>query len=101
MTRLSSGCPSVSLATADRSSRSGISRLWRSTNTLSMDTPQILTNPNGMMGKPVIAGTRITVEHILRELAAGMTIDQLLAMHTHLSREAILAALDYGAGSGR
>jgi uncharacterized protein (DUF433 family) len=41
------------------------------------------------MGKPVIAGTRITVEHILRELAAGTPIDQLLAaMHPHSSRDA-------------
>ncbi len=45
----------------------------------SMDIPQIVSNPNVMMGKPVVAGTRITVEHILRELAAGTTIDQLLA----------------------
>lgn len=50
-----------------------------------------------MMGKPVIAGTRITVEHILREMAAGTTIEQLLEMHPHITREGIQAALDYAA----
>ncbi len=55
----------------------------------------ITTNPNVMMGKPVIAGTRITVEHILEELAAGSTIDELLDAHPRLTREAIQAALSY------
>lgn len=62
-----------------------------------IDAPQIISNPDVMMDKPVIAGTRITVEHMLRELAAGTTIDDLLGMHPHLSREAILAALNYAA----
>jgi uncharacterized protein (DUF433 family) len=48
-----------------------------------------------MMGKPVIAGTRITVEHILEELAAGSTVDELLEAHPRLTREAIQAALAY------
>jgi uncharacterized protein (DUF433 family) len=43
-----------------------------------MNKPEIVSDPAVMMGKPVLAGTRITVEHILRELAAGTTIDQLL-----------------------
>jgi len=55
----------------------------------------ITTNPNVMMGKPVIAGTRITVEHILEELAAGSTTDELLEAHPRLTREAIQAALAY------
>ena len=55
----------------------------------------IVSNPNVMMGKPVLARTRITVEHILRELAAGTTVDQLLAIHPHITREAIQAALNY------
>jgi uncharacterized protein (DUF433 family) len=50
-----------------------------------------------MMGKPVIAGTRITVELILEKLAAGETIDQILAAHPRLTREAVLAALDFAA----
>ena len=60
-----------------------------------MDQPQIVSNPNVMLGKPVIAGTRITVEHVLKELGAGTTIDELLEMHRHLTREMILAALRY------
>jgi uncharacterized protein (DUF433 family) len=54
-------------------------------------------NPNVMMGKPVIAGTRITVELVLEKLAAGETIEQLLAAHPRLSREAVLAAIDFSA----
>lgn len=55
----------------------------------------ITSNPDIMMGKPVIAGTRITVEHILEELAAGTTIDELLDAHPRLTPEAIRAALTY------
>ena len=55
----------------------------------------ITSDPNVMMGKPVIAGTRITVEHILEELAAGSTIDELLEAHPRLTCEAIYAALAY------
>ena len=50
-----------------------------------------------MMGKPVIAGTRITVEMILENLAAGETTEQLLEAHPRLTRGAILAALDFAA----
>jgi len=44
-----------------------------------------------MMGKPVIAGTRITVESILEKLAAGETVEQLLEAHPRLTREAVQA----------
>jgi uncharacterized protein (DUF433 family) len=50
-----------------------------------------------MMGKPVIAGTRITVELILEKLAAGETVEHLLAAHPRLTREAIRAALAFAA----
>jgi uncharacterized protein (DUF433 family) len=52
-----------------------------------------------MMGKPVIAGTRITVELILEKLAAGESIEQILESHPRLTREAISAALHYAAES--
>jgi len=58
-----------------------------------MDQPRIVSNPTVMLGKPVIAGTRITVEHVLKELGAGTTIDELLDMHLHLTREMVLVAL--------
>ncbi len=50
-----------------------------------------------MMGKPVIAGTRITVKLILEKLAAGETIEQLLEAHPRLTQRAILAALAFAA----
>jgi len=57
----------------------------------------IETNPNVMMGKPVICGTRITVESVLEKLAAGESIEQILAAHPRLTRETILAAIEFGA----
>lgn len=57
----------------------------------------IISDPAVMMGKPVIAGTRITVELILEKLAAGETIEQILSAHPRLTREAIFAALKFAA----
>jgi uncharacterized protein (DUF433 family) len=48
-----------------------------------------------MMGKPVIVGTRITVELILEKLAAGETVEQILDAHRRLTREGIQAALAF------
>jgi uncharacterized protein (DUF433 family) len=48
-----------------------------------------------MMGKPVITGTRITVDLVLEKMASGETIEQILEAHPRLTREAVLAALDY------
>lgn len=62
-----------------------------------MNKKMIEINQNVMMGKPVIAGTRITVELVLEKLAARETIEQLLGAHPRLSREAILAAIEFGA----
>lgn len=55
----------------------------------------IEVNPEIMMGKPVIKGTRITVELILEKLSAGETIEEILDAHHRLSREAVLAALGF------
>ncbi len=57
----------------------------------------IVSNPSVMMGKPVIVGTRITVELILEKLAAGETVDDLLEAHPRLTREAIQAVLAFAA----
>jgi uncharacterized protein (DUF433 family) len=48
-----------------------------------MDEPHrlVVSDPNVMMGKPAVAGTRITVELILEKLSAGETIEQLLDAH--------------------
>jgi len=64
-------------------------------------TVQIVSNPEIMMGKPVIAGTRITVELILDKLAAGETVEQLLAAHPRLTSASIGAALAYAAQTMR
>ena len=61
----------------------------------------VQSDPSIMMGKPVIAGTRITVELILDKLAAGETIDQLLEAHPRLTRDGVLAALAYAAEAVR
>ena len=50
-----------------------------------------------MMGKPVVAGTRLTVEFILEELAAGAAPAQLIASHPRLTPEAVSAALTFAA----
>ncbi|MDY6804574.1 MAG: DUF433 domain-containing protein [Cyanobacteriota bacterium] len=57
----------------------------------------IVSDPKVMMGKPTIAGTRITVEFILESLAAGETPEQLLEGHPRLKREDIQAALAFAA----
>lgn len=61
----------------------------------------IQSDASVMMGKPVIAGTRITVELILEKLAAGETVEQILEAHPHLTREAIQAALAFAADALR
>jgi len=60
---------------------------------------RIEINPNIMFGKPVIKGTRVTVEQILRKLAGGMTIEEIITDHPHLRKEDILAAQEFAAVS--
>ncbi|MEO7658945.1 MAG: DUF433 domain-containing protein [Pyrinomonadaceae bacterium] len=60
-----------------------------------MDMNLVKSDPAVMMGKPIIVGTRITVELILEKLAAGETVEQILDSHPRLTREAISAALLY------
>jgi uncharacterized protein (DUF433 family) len=62
-----------------------------------MQRALILSDPSVVMGKPVIAGTRITVELILEKLAAGETVEQILDAHPRLTREAIQAPLAFAA----
>lgn len=60
-----------------------------------MDEPRIVCDPNILCGKPTIAGTRISVELILEEIAAGTTVDELLIDYPHLTRDQILAAIKF------
>ncbi len=56
---------------------------------------RITANPQIMLGKPVIKGTRITVEFILEQLAEGASIEEILAEYPGLAREDIQACLAY------
>ncbi len=60
-------------------------------------TDRIVSDQKIMLGKPVIKGTRITVELILKKLSEGMTIEELLEAYPHLTKEDILAVLSYSA----
>jgi uncharacterized protein (DUF433 family) len=64
-----------------------------------MNTNLIVSDPKIMLGKPVIRGTRLTVEMVLEKLAAGETVDQLLEAHPRLTQEGVQAALAYAAQS--
>jgi uncharacterized protein (DUF433 family) len=61
----------------------------------------IVSNPKVMMGKPCIAGTRITVEMILDAVAAGETIEQILEEYPFLTKEGIQAAFSFAADALR
>ena len=54
-------------------------------------------NPEIMMGKPIIKGTRITVELLLRKLSEGMSIEELLKAYPNLKPEDVYAVLSYSA----
>ena len=58
---------------------------------------RITVDSKVMIGKPIIKGTRITVELILKKLSEGMTFDEILEAYPHLSKEDILAVLSYSA----
>ncbi len=57
----------------------------------------IESNPNILSGKPVVAGTRITVELILDKLGAGESIEQILEAHPRLTRQDVLSAISFAA----
>ena len=62
-----------------------------------MSEPLIVSDPKVMMGKPIVAGTRITVDLILEKLGSGESIDAVLEAHPRLTRDAVLAALRFAA----
>ncbi|HTU35646.1 MAG TPA: DUF433 domain-containing protein [Candidatus Acidoferrum sp.] len=64
-----------------------------------MTTDRIEINPAIMMGKPVIRGTRITVELILHKLCEGSSESELLQDYPHLTTEDVGPAMAYGAAS--
>ena len=58
---------------------------------------RIILDPEVMVGKPVIKGTRITVELVLGQLAGGVDIEKILKNYPHLTREDVYAAIEYAA----
>jgi uncharacterized protein (DUF433 family) len=62
-----------------------------------MPHDRITADPKVMFGKPVIRGTRIPVELLLRKLAAGMTEEQILEHHPQLTTEDLRAAAAFAA----
>jgi uncharacterized protein (DUF433 family) len=61
----------------------------------------IISDPNIMMGKPVVAGTRVTVELILEKLAAGESYQQIIEAHPRLTMDALLGAFAFAAAALR
>jgi uncharacterized protein (DUF433 family) len=64
---------------------------------IAMTHQRIEMNPDIMAGKPVIRGTRVPVEMVLRKLGTGMTVEAIIADHPRLTRDDILAAQAFAA----
>ena len=60
-----------------------------------MKFERIVQDKNIMMGKPVIKGTRITVEFIIEQLSNGASVEWILESYPHLKKEDVLEALRY------
>jgi uncharacterized protein (DUF433 family) len=58
---------------------------------------RIVIDPEIMQGKPVIRGTRITVDLVLRKLSEGASVDDVLDAYPHLTADDVRAALAYAA----
>jgi uncharacterized protein (DUF433 family) len=58
---------------------------------------RITIDPAVVVGKPIIKGTRITVELILDRIADGRSIDEVLVAYPHISRDDVLAAILFAA----
>lgn len=64
---------------------------------MAKELPRIAINPRVLGGKPVIRGTRISVELILRDLAEGATVEQVLKAYPTLTDADVRAAIAYAA----
>jgi uncharacterized protein (DUF433 family) len=59
--------------------------------------PEITADPNVMTGVPCIKGTRITVANVVRQIAAGRTVDQICEDYPSLTAASVKAALEFAA----
>ena len=57
----------------------------------------IQRNPEILLGKPIIKGTRISVELIMRKLAGGYSFEDVLKAYPHITKEQVAAACEYAA----
>lgn len=64
---------------------------------MSTSNDRITTDPDVMFGKPVVKGTRVPVEHILRKLGAGQSVAAILEDHPHLEEADVYAAVRFAA----
>ncbi len=62
-----------------------------------MNSDYIIRDRNILGGKPIIRGTRISVEFILELAASGMTIDDIVREYPFLKRDAVFAVLRFAA----
>jgi uncharacterized protein (DUF433 family) len=60
-----------------------------------MANARIVTDPKVMMGKPVIEGTRITVELVLTRLAEGRSVADIVKEYPHLTEAQVTVAIEY------
>ena len=60
---------------------------------------RIVSEPGIMLGKPVIRGTRVPVELLVRKLGEGASVEEMLEAYPNLKREDIFAALKFAADS--
>ena len=56
---------------------------------------RIIIDPEVLSGKPIIKGTRISVEFVLELLSSGMSVEDIIKEYPHLKREDVLAAITY------
>jgi len=66
-----------------------------------MALARITADPNRMRGLPCIRDTRVTVSAVLGQLAAGSSVDDVLADYPYLERDDVLAALEYAAAAAQ
>ena len=70
---------------------------WRDVEMSEELNRYIVADPSVMGGKPVVRGTRISVQPILEKIAAGEGVDQIVSEHPHITSEQVRAALAYAA----
>lgn len=62
-----------------------------------MSNDRVSSDPDVMFGKPVIKGTRVPVEHILRKLGDGRSVAEIMDDHPHLTEADVYAAARFAA----